>query len=433
MRMKIGWALAGVMVLVVAVGVARAQSVPQLINYQGRLTNATGQPPADGSTVDLTFKFYGVASGATAYLTVLQKNVVVTGGLYNVLIGSGTVTPGTEPTLAAVFQKHTDVWMGVKVDADAEMTPRARIASVPYALKVEAGWLTAFYNKSDYDGDGYAKVVDGAMATTDCNDGDASIHPGADEVCADGIDNDCDGLVDANDPDCWATSPGMALIPSGCFNMGDAFSEGYSWELPVHNVCITSSFYMDVNLVTNAEYAACVSGGWCTAPGNASSYSRASYYGNPTYNNFPVIYVNWTQATAYCTWSGKRLPTEAQWEYAARGGLSGKRYPWGDTATACVDGNFDYCIGDTSAVGSYPANGYGLYDVGGNVWEWVNDWYSDTYYSTSPPNNPPGPNTGTYRVLRGNYWYYDDVRVSFRLGLDPTGRDFSVGFRCSRD
>jgi formylglycine-generating enzyme required for sulfatase activity len=231
---------------------------------------------------------------------------------------------------------------------------------------------------------------------------------------------------------------GMALIPSGCFNMGDAFSEGKIEELPVHNVCITSDFYMDVHEVTNAEYAACVSGGGCAAPGSSSSLSRGSYYGNPTYNNFPVIYVNWSQATAYCTWAGKRLPTEAEWEYAARGGLSGKRYPWGDTATSCVDANYDFCIvADTSEVGSYPANGYGLYDVGGNVIEWVNDWYLDTYYSTrpNPDNDPPGPASGSYRVLRGGTFYNSafPLRVSFRAYYDPSDRGFLIGFRCAGD
>ncbi len=437
MRAKIGMALVGVFVMAVVVGIAWAQSAPQLINYQGRLTNSAGQPLADGSTVDLTFAFYGVETGGTAYLTVLQEDVAVTGGLYNVLIGSGTVTPGTEPSLSAVFQNHQDVWMGVEVESDGEMSPRSRIASVPYALKVEGGWLTAFYNKSDYDGDGYSKVVDGATATTDCNDVDASINPGAAEVCDDGFDNDCDGKIDGDDPDCQggSTVGPMALIPSGCFNMGDAFSEGSSDELPVHNVCITSDFYMDVHEVTNSEYAACVSGGGCTAPGYSSSYSRGSYYGNPTYDNFPVIWVDWNQATAYCAWAGKRLPTEAEWEYAARGGLSGKRYPWGDTATACVDANYDWCIGDTSEVESYPANGYGLYDVGGNVYEWVNDWYQSDYYSTSPTNDPPGPASGTYRVLRGGGWHITSgtLRVANRYNLSPTAQSVFIGFRCAGD
>jgi len=447
MRAKIGMALVGVVVMAVVAGIVWAQSVPQLINYQGRLTNAAGQPLADGSTVDLTFAFYGAATGGTAYLTVLQEDVVVNSGIYNVLIGSGTITTGTESSLAAVFQKHPDVWMGVKVDSDNEMTPRARITSVPYAISMDKTFLANFIGdfaaNSDWDGDGYLKTGN----TVDCNDGNSAINPGATEICDDGLDNDCDGDIDGADPDC--APPGMALIPAGCFDMGDHFNEGESEELPVHNVCITSDFYMDVHEVTNAEYAACVSGGGCTAPGNSSSYSRGSYYGNPTYDNFPVIYVDWNQATAYCTWAGKRLPTEAEWEYAARGGLSGKRFPWGDTIS-CANANYravpsyysydtngsdGYCIGDTSQVESYAANGYGLYDMAGNVWEWVNDWYRDNYYSSSPTNDPPGLASGTYRVARGGSWEYDTcfLRVAFRLYSTPTTRYYDIGFRCAGD
>ncbi len=439
MRTKIGMALVGISVLAVVVGVCWAQSAPQLINYQGRLTNAAGQPLADGTTVDLTFAFYGVETGGTAYLTVLQEDVVVTGGLYSVLIGSGTVTSGTEPNLGAVFQNHQDVWMGVDVDGDGEMSPRARIVSVPYAMKVDAGWWTAFYNKSDYDGDGYSKVVDGASATTDCNDGDASINPGAAEVCDDGLDNDCDGDIDGVDPDCQGGSTaGMALIPSGCFNMGDAFSEGDGDELPAHNVCITSDFYMDVHQVTNAEYAACVSGGGCAAPGSFQSYSRVSYYGDPAYDDFPVIHVNWSQAEAYCSWAGKRLPTEAEWEYAARGGLSGKRYPSGDSISG-TDANYwnsgDPWDNDTSEVEYFAANGYGLYDMAGNVWEWVNDWYQSDYYGSSPTNDPPGPASGTSRVLRGGLWPYGAsfLRVAARDAAAPSERGNAMGFRCAQD
>jgi formylglycine-generating enzyme len=239
---------------------------------------------------------------------------------------------------------------------------------------------------------------------------------------------------------------GMSLIPAGCFNMGDAFTEGGGEERPVHNVCITSDFSLDVHEVTNAEYAACVSGGGCTVPSNSSSYTRGSYYANPTYNNFPVIWVSWNQAAAYCTWAGKRLPTEAEWEYAARGGLSGKRYPGGDLLS-CSDANYErynssyLCwnyggrANDTHQVQSYAANGYGLYDVSGNVYEWVNDWYLSTYYSTSPTNDPPGPNTGSDRVLRGGGWSYYQLymREAGRNFYFPTGPYFAIGFRCAGD
>ncbi len=240
---------------------------------------------------------------------------------------------------------------------------------------------------------------------------------------------------------------GMALIPAGCFDMGDSSDGcGFSYECPVHNVCITSDFKMDVHEVTNAEYATCVGDGDCTAPSNSSSATRGSYYGNSSYNNFPVIYVDWSQATDYCTWAGKRLASESEWEFAARGGLSEKRYPHGDSLS-CSDANYgrqnssydcwDYAglANDTHQVESYNANGYGLHDMAGNVWEWTNDWYLDTYYSISPVNNPPGPGSGTYRMVRGASWYDTPsmLSVAHRYGNNPANRDDDKGFRCAGD
>jgi hypothetical protein len=123
----------GCLFLVLVSGALLSQSVPQLINYQGRLTDSSGQP-LDGVTVDLKFSFYGSESGDTVFLSVLQEDVQITGGIYHVLIGSGTITPGTESTLTDVFQKHSEVWMGVKVDTDPEMTPLSRISSVSYSM-----------------------------------------------------------------------------------------------------------------------------------------------------------------------------------------------------------------------------------------------------------------------------------------------------------
>ena len=315
--------------------------------------------------------------------------------------------------------------------------------------KDENNW-TSCASCLDNDTDTYYTGCDEYVSIDgpDCDDGDSTVYPGAPELC-DGIDNQCPGdpFYGTVDMAC------MALIPSGCFEMG-AHQIVDSEELPVHTVCITSDFYMDVHEVTNAEYEACVDAGACTAPSNFSSYTRSSYYGNPTYDNYPVIYVSWNQATDYCDWAGKRLPTEAEWEYAARGGLIGKLYPWGDSIS-CSDacyGRFDPsgpiqnpCYdyngleNDTHQVESYSANGYGLYDMSGNVKEWMRDWFDSSYYQYCVDNNiindPQGPASGSYRVARGGRWshYTDDQRVADRGWKDPTALEYHRGIRCAGD
>ena len=228
----------------------------------------------------------------------------------------------------------------------------------------------------------------------------------------------------------------MALIPAGTFLMGS--DQNREDEKPPHSVTL-AAFYMDKYEVTNALYAACVAEGKCDAPKETKSYTRASYYDAAEFANYPVINVDWNMAKAYCEWRGARLPTEAEWEKAARGGLEGKTYPWGDDAPTCTKGaangaNFFGCARDTLPVGSFASNGYGLYDMAGNVWEWTADWYSDTYYGQSPPVNPVGPTTGTYLVLRGGSWNYDpdDLRVSNRYRDVPDFRFKFYGYRCAR-
>jgi len=217
---------------------------------------------------------------------------------------------------------------------------------------------------------------------------------------------------------CLAT---MVLLPAGEFQMGDAFNEGVNLyapnELPVHVVYL-DAFYMDAYEVTNAQYAAF---------DPTHTYSAGK-------ENHPVVYVDWYDAANYAAWAGKRLPTEAEWEKAARGGLIGNRYPWGNEITA-TDANYDDNIGDTTPVGNYSPNGYGLYDMAGNVWEWCADWWGADFYSSSPLDNPLGPETGTDRVVRGGSWgsLPSTLRVSLRTPSYPPHSDDNVGFRLASD
>jgi formylglycine-generating enzyme required for sulfatase activity len=221
----------------------------------------------------------------------------------------------------------------------------------------------------------------------------------------------------------------MVLIPAGSFEMGDHFDEGDDDELPIHQVEL-DAFYMDVNEVTAGQFKPFVedSGYDYDDWDNVAEYSPG--------DEFPMIYVNWNDATAYAEWAGKRLPTEAEWEYAARGGLAGKRYPWGDEITH-DDANYLGIGGKDkwvkcAPVGSFEANGYGLYDMAGNVWEWCQDWYDEDYYSNSPAKNPLGPDTGSYRVVRCGSWYFNthDLRVAYRINDTPHSRSYDSGFRC---
>lgn len=301
------------------------------------------------------------------------------------------------------------------------------------------------------------------------------------------------------------TPDGMVYIPGGTFQMGDSFSEGNSNERPVHSVTL-NSFYMGKYEITNGQYCnflnsalsqglISVSSNIVYKAGSGTSYLYCDTYQSSTNSqinwngstftvrtksgrsmaNDPMVRVSWYGAVAYCNWrsqqegkqacynlttwerdtskKGYHLPTEAQWEYAARGGLSGKRFPWGDTITHnqanySSSSSYSYDISSTrgyhptwndgvtpytSPVGSFAANGFGLHDMAGNVWEWCNDWYGS--YSSGSQTNPTGSTTGTYRVLRGGSWLNiaGGCRVATRGGNDPLIRFNHDGFRLSLD
>ena len=201
-------------------------------------------------------------------------------------------------------------------------------------------------------------------------------------------------------------------------------------EWPYHSVYL-DAYYIDKYEVTVYQYQNCVNAGKCGNPETGGSCNwNVSGRGN-----HPINCVDWNEATAYCQWAGKRLPTEAEWEKAARG-TDGRVYPWGnewDCSKSC--NSVSPCSNSsTCAVGSYPdgKSSYGVMDMAGNVWEWVSDWYDQSYYSSSPSSNPQGPSSGQDRVLRGGSWRHhpQDLRASARDRLGPTLSYSNLGFRC---
>lgn len=224
----------------------------------------------------------------------------------------------------------------------------------------------------------------------------------------------------------------MVYVPEGTFTMGSEDHYYHYEERPVHTVYL-DAFWIDRTEVTNGMYAKCVQAGVCTSPFYYGSSHRNNYYGNSQYDNYPVIYVSWEQAKTYCEWTGRRLPTEAEWEKAARG-TTGLTYPWGDNHPDgnLVNYNNYYRHTDTTEVGSYPngASPYGALDMAGNVWEWVADWYGDNYYANSSERNPTGPDSGTARVVRGGSWIGAFVRTTYRSYYRPSVSKPDLGFRC---
>jgi serine/threonine-protein kinase len=220
----------------------------------------------------------------------------------------------------------------------------------------------------------------------------------------------------------------MVYVPGGTFQMGS--TQGDADEQPVHTVTL-DPFWMDQTEVTNAQYAGCVAAGVCSPPFQPSSSTRDSYYGDSQYEAYPVMEVSWNDAATYCAWAGGRLPSEAEWEYAARG-PDGLVYPWGNDPPDHTLANYGDNMGHTTQVGAYPQDRSWIdaLDMAGNVSEWVIDWYGS--YPSEPQVNPTGHDAGEDRVLRGGRWNFLESRVhaAYRDSGSPGLADDYTGFRC---
>jgi iron(II)-dependent oxidoreductase len=223
----------------------------------------------------------------------------------------------------------------------------------------------------------------------------------------------------------------MILIPGGTFIMGKKPDpEARYIDNAAHEIRV-DSFWIDKYEVSNAQYHE-----FCEATGHPvpEFWDMDAFYSGLKFPDHPVVGVTWSSAVKYAEWAGKRLPTEAEWEYAARGGLVQKNYPYGDDVDSTLV-NYNGAYGHALPVGSLPPNGYGLYDMAGNVTEWVHDFYGKDYYLESPPENPVGPLYGKRRVIRGGGWRSGKGCNSnwFRQSLRPHWVDMNVGFRCAKD
>ena len=259
----------------------------------------------------------------------------------------------------------------------------------------------------------------------------------------------------------------MVCVPSGSFLMGsqaDAISslleadqrvskEFFRAEYPQHEVFL-STFYIDRYMVTNAQYQLFMQATghpapkyWWTAPDTGG---QSSFPVGEENLDHPVVGVSWQDASAYCKWAGKRLPSEAEWEKAARGGLVDQNYPWPSQVKGRINSqlsrekaNYGGIRGSdrwhwTAPVGSFSPNQYGIFDIAGNGFEWCNDWYAEDYYSRSSSRNPLGPETGLTRVLRGGSWNNNlfgkyQMRCAYRFHSRPRTRNMVIGFRCVAD
>ncbi len=234
-----------------------------------------------------------------------------------------------------------------------------------------------------------------------------------------------------------AEEAGMVLIPAGTFQMGrtkttsdDATGmrpKALRDDRPVHAVAL-DAYYLDAREVSQRDYAL-----FLAASGRTPPYHWLDGKPPAGKEDYAVHNVDWSDAAAYCAWADKRLPSEAEWERAARGGLEGMDYPWGDESPA-GRARFNTAQGPGPA-GKFEQNAFGLYDMAGGVAEWCADWFERAYYETGPEKNPQGPAAGMYKAIRGGSWASGPRRITvfFRNWVRPNQKTPNIGFRCAKD
>lgn len=292
--------------------------------------------------------------------------------------------------------------------------------------------------------DGMATATSATTNTTNTTNNTGNTTGDTSGTTGDTSGSTSDGTTGGGDPDCGNVPADMVCIPAATFEMGTSLAMFGGlpidpWEKPGHMVTITKSFWMDKTEVTVEDYAVCWALKICELPMQGPGYN----WGVANKEKFPINGVNWYQAKKYCEWKGKRLPTEAEWELAARG-TDGRMYPWGNEKPTCQLMVSDSCgTSGTQAVGSKPlgASPYGLLDMGGNVVEWCADYFKEDYYYESPVVDPQGPMSGTKRVGRSFTppLYTIDIavygRATLRGGYSPLLQDVNpavMGIRCAQ-
>ena len=393
-------------------------------------------PQVSGNRVTLAAtSLSGAASATSGTLATLQFKVVAakasTLRLIEVILSDSAANP------LAVTTRDSEVVVRASLPSDLNNDGTVNVLDLTLVAR-DLGKTGS--PAGDVNGDGAVNVLDLVVVAKDL---------GKTAGTSGGTTPPGGGTVTPPAPDPYE---GMVLIEAGEFRMG---SNEQDTEKPIHSVYV-DAFYMDAYEVTNAEYAEFLNAkGKHAEAGNRwypigqgsarIEYVSRKYQVKGGYENHPVANVSWYGAMAYAEWAGKRLPTEAEWEKAARGGLSGLKYPWGN-AIDSTNANYNNHVKDTTPVGKYPANGYGLYDMSGNLKEWCLDEYNANFYSVSPAQNPlSGANSiqwlldnytgiNTSRVVRGGsrVTIAQHVRCALRGFISPAHSYGDIGFRCVR-